>query len=109
MAANNQISIEVAYALPERQAIITLDVKTGTTIETAILKSGILDQFPEINLHKQSVGIFNKLQSLTTVLQDGDRVVIYRELTIHPMQARRLKANSRRQLKQRVGGTHGQR
>lgn len=89
------MEIEVAYALPDRQAIIAVSVETGTTIEAAILQSGILDQFPDIDLAKQKVGIFNEKRSLSEVVHAGDRIEIYRPLTIDPKEARRAKARAK--------------
>ena len=43
------IHVEVVYALPTEQPILTLDVPEGTTMAQAILQSGILDRFPEID------------------------------------------------------------
>jgi putative ubiquitin-RnfH superfamily antitoxin RatB of RatAB toxin-antitoxin module len=84
--------IEVAYALPEKQVIIALNLHPGSQVLQAIDSSGILQRFPEINMAQAKVGIFGKVVSLDTVLQPGDRVEIYRPLLIDPKQARRQKA-----------------
>lgn len=89
---NKPITIEVAYALPDEQRILTLQVEEGCTIETAIDRSGILEIFPEIDLMKQKVGIFSKLKKLSDHVQDGDRIEIYRALLIDPKEARRNRA-----------------
>lgn len=87
-----KINIEIAYATPEKQKIISLEVAENTTIETAIDRSGILELFPEIDLMRQKVGVFSKIKKLTDLVQDGDRIEIYRPLTIDPKEARRKKA-----------------
>ena len=92
MASAEKISVEVAYALPERQVILQLDVDTGTTLEEAIRASGILGQFPEIELGCNKVGIFGKLGKLTDSLHTGDRVEIYRPLIADPKQVRKERA-----------------
>lgn len=93
MGMNKTIKIEVAYgAGPDVQRVISLAVEAGTTIEKAIEYSGILTIFPEINLANQSVGIFSKPAFLTQLVKEGDRIEIYRALSIHPMEARRQKA-----------------
>ncbi|MDH5573643.1 MAG: RnfH family protein, partial [Gammaproteobacteria bacterium] len=53
----NTIKVEVAYAKPEIQVILPLDVAEGTTLEQAIINSGILEKFPEIDLGNNKVGI----------------------------------------------------
>lgn len=89
---SHKIRVEVAYARPDRQEIIAIEVESGCSIQRAIEQSGILQRFPEIDLQCQSVGIFSKRRELTDILQAGDRVEIYRPLTIDPMEARRAKA-----------------
>ncbi len=86
------LSIEVAYAKPESQLVIGLQVEDGTTIEQAIRESGILRQFPEIDLAVNKVGIFGKQASLRQAVRTGDRIEIYRRLTADPKQSRRQKA-----------------
>lgn len=78
------MKIGIAYALPTRQVWFDVDVPEGATIQDAINKSGILKQFPEINLETQKVGIYAKLSKLDAVLADGDRVEIYRPITCDP-------------------------
>ena len=87
--AEETIRVEVAYALPERQAVIELALPTDSTVEQAIQASGILLQFPEIDLSRQKVGVFSQVCKLDKVLTDGDRVEIYRPLRQDPMDARR--------------------
>lgn len=92
---NNRIKIEVAYALPTQQKIIVLEVDEHTTIQQAINASGILDQFPDIDLSRQSVGVFSMPRALTDEVKAGDRVEIYRPLLIDPKDARRQKARKK--------------
>lgn len=89
---NDLITVEVAYALPELQSVITIKVKQGTTALQAILQSGILEQHTEINLSKLTVGIFGKHVKSHCILKAHDRVEIYRSLLINPKEARRLRA-----------------
>ncbi|MCB1905649.1 MAG: RnfH family protein, partial [Gammaproteobacteria bacterium] len=46
--------------------------------------SGMLRKFPEINLDRQQVGVFGKIVRLDSVVAEGDRVEIYREITADP-------------------------
>lgn len=84
--------IEVAYARPDEQVILELEVEESVTVEEAIRRSGILDRFPEIDLQVNKVGVFSKLTGLDQGLQAGDRVEIYRKLIADPKQARRQRA-----------------
>src|SRR5262245_49118896 len=85
------ISIEVVFANAATYKIIALQVRSGTTIENAILQSGILCDFPEI-CPEYSVGIFGVVKGKETMVLEGDRVEIYRPLLQDPMQARKEKA-----------------
>ena len=86
------ISITVAYATPEKQVEIALSVEESCTVELAIKRSKIIEQFSEIKLADIKVGIFSQMVKLDSNLQDGDRIEIYRLLTIDPKEARRLRA-----------------
>lgn len=92
MAAET-IAIEVAYATPERQVVIPIDVPAGSTAEQAIKASGFLEQFPEVDLSLQKIGIFGHVCTLDKGLADGDRIEIYRPLMQNPMDARRGRLN----------------
>ena len=91
-----QIEIEVAYALPHAQTVIALRVPAGTTIGEAIALSGISARHPQIDLTSAAIGIFGKRGTADTVLNDRDRVEIYRPLIADPKQARRNRARDRK-------------
>lgn len=80
----NQINIEIAYAFPERYYLKSFQVDEGITVQTAITQSGILSQFPEIDLSTNKIGIFSRPIKLTDVLKEGDRIEIYRPLLADP-------------------------
>lgn len=86
------LRVEVAYALPEKQVVIALEVEEGTTALLAIERSGILQQFPGANPRRDGVGVFGKRTALDTPLREGDRVEIYRPLIADPKAARRERA-----------------
>jgi putative ubiquitin-RnfH superfamily antitoxin RatB of RatAB toxin-antitoxin module len=99
---SRSIVVEVAYATPEKQKIISLTVPEGCTAYNAVIESGIVNEFPAINLDKDPMGIFSrplngKGQPLPKdyVLQEGDRVEIYRPLQIDPKQARLQRADKK--------------
>ncbi len=78
------MKIGIAYALPHRQAWFDIELPDGATIQDAINRSGILNQFPEIDLEKNKVGVYGKVSKLDAVLNDGDRVEIYRPIICDP-------------------------
>ena len=99
MADFDLITVEVAYALPHKQKILSLLVAPGTTALQAVERSGIEKHFPDIEIANAKMGIFG--QSLGTkgldtaashVLHEGDRVEIYRPLISDPKDARRKRA-----------------
>jgi putative ubiquitin-RnfH superfamily antitoxin RatB of RatAB toxin-antitoxin module len=83
------MKVGIAYALPERQVWFDIELPEGATVQDAVERSGILKQFPEIDLETQKVGIYSKLCKLDTVLADGDRVEIYRPIICDPKTVRR--------------------
>jgi putative ubiquitin-RnfH superfamily antitoxin RatB of RatAB toxin-antitoxin module len=92
---NNQadkIHIEVVYGLAHKQELLSLSLDKGTTVEQAIKTSGIIDLFPEIDLAENKVGIWNKTVKLSTVLEDFDRIEVYRPLIADPKEVRKRRA-----------------
>ena len=85
------INVEVAYAKAEKQIIKKVQLTEGSSIQKAIELSQIINDFPEIDLKQQKVGIFSKVTNLDTPLRDKDRVEIYRELLADPKAVRRAK------------------
>lgn len=96
------IAIEVVYALPERQHLMALTVAAGCSVREAARRSGIAQQFPELDLATAPLGIFGKLvpNPDEVPVRTGDRVEIYRPLLIDPKVVRRLKAEEARQILQ---------
>ncbi|MGX5174847.1 RnfH family protein [Aliikangiella sp. IMCC44653] len=90
------IPIELIYALPNEQDLLTIEVPADSTVEQAIGLSGILQRYPEIDLQKNKVGIFSKACKLTDPLQAGDRIEIYRPLIADPKEARMKKVKAQR-------------
>jgi len=86
------VNVEVAYATSEQQLILSVKAEDSCTVDQAIALSEILTRFPEIDLTKNKVGIFSQICSLNKLLQEKDRVEIYRDLALNPMEARRQRA-----------------
>lgn len=99
----SKIKIEVAYARADQQVIKKIEVETGTTAEAAIRQSGILEQFPEIDLGTTKIGLFSKATKLDTVLREMDRVEIYRPLIADPKEVRKQRAAEGKVMKKGGG------
>nr|WP_201764955.1 RnfH family protein [Marinobacter santoriniensis] len=89
--------VEVAYARPDKQEIIPVDVPEGTTALEAVKLSGITALFPEVDPDSNDMGIFGKVvkDPAAHELRDGDRVELYRPLKIDPKQARLNRAKKK--------------
>jgi len=90
--ADEMIEVEVAYARPERQLIFRVKGTSGMLIRDAVERSGVLQEFPEIDIEQAQVGVFSKAAKMDTPLENGDRVEIYRPLIADPKAARKKKA-----------------
>lgn len=91
---NDFITLEVAYANPKKQIIISFKAPKNISVKEAIALSGILKKFNEIDLKKNKLGIFGKLTSLDCKLRHKDRIEIYRPLIADPKEIRRKRASS---------------
>ena len=101
MTAEQTIKVEVAYALPDKQAIVEVEVAPGTTAAEAVQQSNIAAKFDNIDISNAKLGIFGKGVANTLVLKAGDRVEVYRPLIADPKEIRKeraAKAKERRSL-----------
>ena len=89
------IRVQVCYATPDRQILLDAVLPAGATLHQAINASGVLQMAPEIDLSVWRVGVFSKLRPLDSVVQDRDRVEIYRPLIADPKESRRRRASKR--------------
>jgi putative ubiquitin-RnfH superfamily antitoxin RatB of RatAB toxin-antitoxin module len=92
MNEENDICVEVVFATPQCQEIVTLNVPVGTKLIEAIDASGLQASFPEYEFTAMSKGIWGELRGDDYVLKNGDRVEIYRPLSRDPKEARRQRA-----------------
>ena len=100
---SEEMMVEVAYALPTQQVILPVKVPTGSNAEAAILVSGVLAKFPEIDLAVNKIGVFGKLSKLDAELRHLDRVEIYRPLIADPKEVRRQRAADGKVMKKGGG------
>jgi uncharacterized protein len=95
MATAPDIDVEVIYALPQEQVLLKVRVAAGTTAAQAISACGVLARYPEIDPARMTIGVFSKIVPPDTPLNAGDRVEIYRPLTVDPKEARRQRGGKR--------------
>jgi len=100
---SEDISVEVTYALPQKQEVLSLKIRSGAVVSEAIARSGILRDFPEIDLASAKVGIYGKQVKLDAVLRDKDRIEIYRPLIADPKEIRRKRAAEGKEMKKEDG------
>lgn len=86
------VNVEVVYALPEQAIRINLQLPAGASLADAITASGLAERFAEIAANECRMGIFSRIMPVDTLLQEGDRVEIYRPLRVDPKEARRRRA-----------------
>jgi putative ubiquitin-RnfH superfamily antitoxin RatB of RatAB toxin-antitoxin module len=87
--------VEVAYAGPEGQWVLPVEIPVGATLGQAIDASGIRSLVPAVVVGDGNVGVFSRPRRLDDVLQPGDRVEIYRPLVADPKEQRRARARTR--------------
>ncbi len=94
--------VEVVYALADKQKLLSLSVPRGTTVREVALRSGMEAFFPGLDLAAAPLGIFGKAVSKPDerVIEEGERVEIYRPLIADPKEVRKQRAAKAAQAKQ---------
>ena len=100
MSENTTIKVEVAYALPHKQALLEVELPVGATALEAAQLSGIASTFYGVDLANAKYGIFRQVISPTQVLRGGDRIEIYRPLTADPKEVRKARAERAKERRQ---------
>lgn len=86
----------VVYLRPGLQWERAVELAPGSSLRDAVLASGVLDVAPELMQAPLDLGVFSHPRPASSPVRDGDRVEIYRPLTIDPKESRRLRAALRR-------------
>jgi len=92
MADGTTVAIELAYARPDVQRILRIDVPSGTTAREALRCSGLAEIFPEIDPDQAPIGVFGHRVDDGHVVRHGDRLEVYRPLECDPRETRRILA-----------------
>lgn len=98
MAAND-ITVQVVYALPHQQAVVRVTLPVGATVGEAIDASGLAARYVQLGEAPLRVGVFGKVVALARPLAHGERVEIYRPLTVDPKEARRRRVKTKSTIK----------
>src|SRR4249919_2725585 len=89
-----RIHIEVVYALPEQHRHVELTLMQGATVADAMEHVGVAPEFADLDLESMPVGIYGRvIADRSQRLSEGDRIELYRPLTVDPKTARRRRAN----------------
>ena len=96
---NQNIQVEVVYALVDEQALLNVAVPEGSTVKEVVVQSGVLEQFPEIDIETVDVGLFGKMTKMDQAVREKDRIEIYRPLIADPKEVRKRRAAEGKKLK----------
>lgn len=83
------ITVELAYALPQRQVVEVLHLEAGVTAREALSLAGLPAEFPELDIAHCPLGVYGQVVKDSYILQAGDRLEIYRPLINDPRETRR--------------------
>ncbi len=96
-----ELRVTVVYCAPGCEDVSEVTLPPGATVGDAVRAAGVLERRPEIAQAAPDVGVWGRACALTQRVEHGDRVEIYRPLTVDPKEARRVRADVRRR---RSGG-----
>lgn len=85
------LRVEVVCAWPDRVWRARLELPAGSCVDDALAASRWRDSVPGAGT-AMKVGIYGKVVAGSQLLQDGDRVELYRPLRADPKDARRRRA-----------------
>jgi hypothetical protein len=100
---SNRIQVEVVYGRQDRQKVVKVSLGEGASVREAVEQSGLMAEFPEIDLAKNKLGIWNKLAKPEALVRDQDRVEIYRPLIADPKEVRKQRAAEGKVMKKGGG------
>ncbi|MEM7081826.1 MAG: RnfH family protein [Pseudomonadota bacterium] len=94
MSESTMVRCELVFATPERQVLLSLTVPEGTTAIELVHQSPLAAEFPEVDFSAPPLGVFAQRVATDYIVQEGDRVEVYRPLTADPKDVRRALAAS---------------
>jgi uncharacterized protein len=97
------VRVEIVYSATARQVdCVALVLPPASTVRDALIASGLLERHG-LQIDALRCGVWSRRCDLARVLRDGDRVEIYRGLTVDPKEARRLRYKGQRKEKRPAG------
>ena len=88
----HRINVSLVYALADKQYLKELSVMRGTSAQELLEQSGFMHEVKELtgqDISKLKLGVFAQKVDLDYMLEEGDRLEIYRPLTADPKEVRR--------------------
>lgn len=89
------LPVEVVYGAVDTLRKVSLQVPAGVSLGEAIERSGLLKEFPQLDLLNVAIGVHGRLRRLQDTVAAGDRIEIYRPLIADPKVTRRARARRR--------------
>ena len=86
------LRVSVAFALPDRQEVVELELAEGATVADALAAARVAERMPGDAEGGFAVGVWSRQRDPATKLRDGDRVEVYRPLQADPKASRRRRA-----------------
>lgn len=93
---SEKIKVEVLFAYPDKYFLKKIELDQPLSVQNVIVQSGVLEKYKEIDLRENKVGIFSRPAKLTDLVEDGDRIEIYRPLIADPKEMRRKRAEGKK-------------
>jgi putative ubiquitin-RnfH superfamily antitoxin RatB of RatAB toxin-antitoxin module len=89
------LEAEVVYALPGEEDAVAVRLPPGATLLDAVQASGMLTRHAELQEKPLKLGVYGTLKPVESPVKTGDRIEIYRPLTLDPKEARRRRARKK--------------
>jgi len=88
----DRVRVTVVYCTPQRQYRLQVDLPPGSTLREAVVASGLIEREPALAGRPLDLGVFSRPRSADAAVREGDRIEVYRPLTVDPKLARRVRA-----------------
>ena len=95
MAEARPLRLSVVHSpAPREVREWALELAPGATVLQALQACGIAADLPGLELSGETVGVWGRKAGLDDVVQEGDRIEVYRPLRVDPKVARRERFRS---------------
>ena len=109
-----RMKVSLVYSPAARQVREwALELADGSSLAQALAQSGLFVEFPQLQAVSLTVGVWGRKRPMAYLLNDSERIEIYRSLRVDPKVARRERFNSQGAksaglfVKSRSGGKAG--